>query len=369
MGHRRQARAPPARPSAQRADPHRARRDGDHVLQPAVDRWRQRHHRAGFGCRSTRSPGRCASRCIVLPPLVFVVTKRICLGLQRRDREKLLHGRETGIIKRPPARASYIEVHEPRRSSTPRWPPRTSTDARRAVSASWPTRRRCERRRGAPEGAQGLSAGGSRTSTSSDRVEPRSPTSELEEGQHHAARSTTVRPRAAHRRAATSASPDRYAGDSGRRSQPARLPSEVGGGSRGDVNRSGARAARQAVGTGQVPVACSRCPSSSVRGTAPVYSTTSPILPLSYSHAAFDGAHAGAAVADVGPALRADRPRRGVEELTGVRQAHRVLDRRGRSTRDRSGSSRCVAASIDAWRSLVMITLMPLRGAKPACRW
>ena len=32
----------------------------------------------------------------VLPPLAYIVTKRICLGLQRRDREKLLHGRETG---------------------------------------------------------------------------------------------------------------------------------------------------------------------------------------------------------------------------------------------------------------------------------
>jgi len=49
---------------------------------------------------------------IVLPPLAFVVTKRICIGLQRRDREKLLHGRETGIIKRLP-NGEFIEVHEP----------------------------------------------------------------------------------------------------------------------------------------------------------------------------------------------------------------------------------------------------------------
>ena len=28
----------------------------------------------------------------VVPPLIFVLTKRICLGLQRRDRDKLLHG-------------------------------------------------------------------------------------------------------------------------------------------------------------------------------------------------------------------------------------------------------------------------------------
>ncbi|MBG0856095.1 cytochrome bc complex cytochrome b subunit [Streptomyces spinoverrucosus] len=48
----------------------------------------------------------------VAPVLAFVVTKRICLGLQRRDREKVLHGRETGTIKRLP-HGKYIEVHEP----------------------------------------------------------------------------------------------------------------------------------------------------------------------------------------------------------------------------------------------------------------
>jgi ubiquinol-cytochrome c reductase cytochrome b subunit len=48
----------------------------------------------------------------VVPVLVFVMTKRICLGLQRRDRDKLLHGRETGIIKRLP-HGEYVEEHEP----------------------------------------------------------------------------------------------------------------------------------------------------------------------------------------------------------------------------------------------------------------
>ena len=32
----------------------------------------------------------------VIPPISYVVTKRICLGLQRRDRDLVLHGRETG---------------------------------------------------------------------------------------------------------------------------------------------------------------------------------------------------------------------------------------------------------------------------------
>ncbi|MGN6599230.1 MAG: cytochrome bc1 complex cytochrome b subunit [Actinomycetales bacterium] len=48
----------------------------------------------------------------VAPPIAFVVTKRICLGLQRRDRELVLHGRETGRIVRLP-HGEFIEVHEP----------------------------------------------------------------------------------------------------------------------------------------------------------------------------------------------------------------------------------------------------------------
>jgi ubiquinol-cytochrome c reductase cytochrome b subunit len=48
----------------------------------------------------------------VAPPLAYVVTKRICLGLQRRDRDLVLHGRETGRIVRLP-HGEMIEVHEP----------------------------------------------------------------------------------------------------------------------------------------------------------------------------------------------------------------------------------------------------------------
>ena len=47
----------------------------------------------------------------VVPVLAFVVTKRICLGLQRGDRDKVLHGRETGTIKRLP-HGEYVEIHE-----------------------------------------------------------------------------------------------------------------------------------------------------------------------------------------------------------------------------------------------------------------
>ncbi|MEU3256071.1 cytochrome bc complex cytochrome b subunit [Streptomyces sp. NPDC006997] len=47
----------------------------------------------------------------VVPVLTYVITRRLCLGLQRRDRDKLLHGRETGRIRRLP-HGEFIEVHE-----------------------------------------------------------------------------------------------------------------------------------------------------------------------------------------------------------------------------------------------------------------
>jgi ubiquinol-cytochrome c reductase cytochrome b subunit len=48
----------------------------------------------------------------VAPVLVFIITKRICLSLQRKDRELVLHGHETGRIVRF-AHGEYIEVHRP----------------------------------------------------------------------------------------------------------------------------------------------------------------------------------------------------------------------------------------------------------------
>jgi len=48
---------------------------------------------------------------IVLPPLAFVITKRICLSLQRADRELVLHGKETGRLVMLP-HGEFVEVHE-----------------------------------------------------------------------------------------------------------------------------------------------------------------------------------------------------------------------------------------------------------------
>jgi len=49
---------------------------------------------------------------IILPFVAFIVTKRVCLALQRKDREIAIHGRESGRIVRLP-HGEYIEVHEP----------------------------------------------------------------------------------------------------------------------------------------------------------------------------------------------------------------------------------------------------------------
>ncbi|HEY5247474.1 MAG TPA: cytochrome b, partial [Dermatophilaceae bacterium] len=49
---------------------------------------------------------------LVVPPLSYWVTKRICMSLQRRDHDRVLHGRETGRVVRT-AEGSFFEVHEP----------------------------------------------------------------------------------------------------------------------------------------------------------------------------------------------------------------------------------------------------------------
>jgi ubiquinol-cytochrome c reductase cytochrome b subunit len=49
---------------------------------------------------------------LILPPLAYYVTYRVCLGLQQHDRQVLVHGVETGIIKRLPD-GRFVEVHQP----------------------------------------------------------------------------------------------------------------------------------------------------------------------------------------------------------------------------------------------------------------
>ncbi|WP_431240305.1 cytochrome bc1 complex cytochrome b subunit [Mycolicibacterium aichiense] len=49
---------------------------------------------------------------VVLPPLVFFISYRWAIALQRSDREVLEHGVETGILKRLP-HGAYVELHQP----------------------------------------------------------------------------------------------------------------------------------------------------------------------------------------------------------------------------------------------------------------
>jgi ubiquinol-cytochrome c reductase cytochrome b subunit len=44
------------------------------------------------------------------PPFAFWLTRRVCLALQKRDRDILLHGYETGRIVRLPG-GEYVELH------------------------------------------------------------------------------------------------------------------------------------------------------------------------------------------------------------------------------------------------------------------
>ncbi|MCW2882447.1 MAG: Cytochrome b/b6 domain protein [Sphaerisporangium sp.] len=46
------------------------------------------------------------------PVLAYLATYRVCIGLQRRDLEMVIHGVESGVIKRLP-NGEYIEVHVP----------------------------------------------------------------------------------------------------------------------------------------------------------------------------------------------------------------------------------------------------------------
>jgi ubiquinol-cytochrome c reductase cytochrome b subunit len=49
---------------------------------------------------------------LVAPPIAYAVAYKVCIGLQRHDREVLEHGIETGIIKRLP-NGEFIEIHQP----------------------------------------------------------------------------------------------------------------------------------------------------------------------------------------------------------------------------------------------------------------
>ncbi|MDP3895023.1 cytochrome bc complex cytochrome b subunit, partial [Nocardioides sp.] len=46
------------------------------------------------------------------PVIAFIITRRWCISLQRSDRERLIHGSETGVVERSPE-GGYTEKHQP----------------------------------------------------------------------------------------------------------------------------------------------------------------------------------------------------------------------------------------------------------------
>ena len=84
---------------------------------------------------------------LVVPPLVFVVARRWCIGLQRADNERLAHGEATGVILRSPE-GGYSERHAPVRDDR-------ALDAQAAPVASRPPQASgAGRRRGAAPARQ-----------------------------------------------------------------------------------------------------------------------------------------------------------------------------------------------------------------------
>ncbi|MFP3712531.1 cytochrome b [Isoptericola variabilis] len=79
------------------------------------------------------------------PWFAFWITKRICLGLQRKDRELVLHGHESGRIVRF-ANGEYIEVHTPL-SDEERWL-RVNYEAHRPLEIAPATDARGVKRKG-----------------------------------------------------------------------------------------------------------------------------------------------------------------------------------------------------------------------------
>ncbi len=86
----------------------------------------------------------------IIPPIAFSITKRVCLSLQRRDREKLLHGHETGRILRLP-HGEFVEIHAPlsleeqaeilgKMDVTPLLPPAATDDNGVAQPGAWRAR-------------------------------------------------------------------------------------------------------------------------------------------------------------------------------------------------------------------------------------
>ena len=112
-GHGRPRRPPPAGPAPGASQPHRA---------SASPAWSSSRHSGLAGATDLvatqlqlrlRAPGCGAPSLLFVGPLVaFYLTRQLCLALSAQERERLLHGTETGRIMRSPD-GGYSEIHAP----------------------------------------------------------------------------------------------------------------------------------------------------------------------------------------------------------------------------------------------------------------
>ena len=102
LDHRRQAQPPPAPAAAQRSDAHRPDGGPDDVLRPAVGGRRQRPVAITFQLSINQITHFMRAAVFLGPVIAFIVTRRWCISLQRKDQDDLLHGYETGVIMRVP---------------------------------------------------------------------------------------------------------------------------------------------------------------------------------------------------------------------------------------------------------------------------
>jgi ubiquinol-cytochrome c reductase cytochrome b subunit len=73
---------------------------------------------------------------LAVPPLAYILTQRICLGLTRRERDEAEHGHPTGRIVMNP-QGGYTEIREPaHRAAAPSADPPGPATARRGYLAA-----------------------------------------------------------------------------------------------------------------------------------------------------------------------------------------------------------------------------------------
>ena len=105
----------------------------------------------------------------VAPVIAFMLTKRICIGLQRSDADRLLHGAESGVIDRDPS-GRYAERHRPISVGEAYTLTQHKEQPRRCCPS--PTPRACPRRRSRPSSAVARPPGSTSSTPCASRPGP-----------------------------------------------------------------------------------------------------------------------------------------------------------------------------------------------------